>query len=526
MEERNNAPDPRTPNQNEYGGNAQRPLRNGSDNLSGSSPNVRPNIPSNVTPGASPNASPNASYVRRRPDEFPDLNVSRKSAEVTANLSDAPSVTEPQMRNRPERAGSPATPDATCTFSAQSADGLDGATRISAIATKVSEEKGSSRGKKDKKTKGGRKQSESGNSVMSVIKCIAYITGVFVAAVLLSVVVIIAANDVYAFVKPEGKVEIEIPEGAGIDELAEILADNRVVNYEFLFKTYAKIKNKDEGILAGTYTISPTMNYDALLAEFKEKPQTGVQWVTIPEGYTVDEIIDLLVNKHGIGDRERYIEVINEYDFDYWFIDELGDDWAADGRLYRLEGYLFPDSYQFYSNSSEETVIGKMLTRFNQVFTKNYRERAQVMGYSVDEILTLASIIEKEAGKQSEFNRVSSVFHNRLNSPNFVFLESDATVMYIIQHETGSRPVLTGEDMEYDTPYNTYKYPGLTPGPIANPSNSAILAAMNPENTDYYFFVSYQNETTFSRTKEEHDAAVQEINEKRQQAAAENSRTD
>ena len=183
----------------------------------------------------------------------------------------------------------------------------------------------------------------------------------------------------------------------------------------------------------------------------------------------------------GIGERERYVEVINNYDFDFWFIDELGEDWASDGRIYRLDGYLFPDTYQFYNASSEETVIKKLLSRFNQVFVKSYKERAAELGYTVDEILTLASIIEKEAANQSEFGDVSSVFHNRLNDPaNYPRLESDATVVYSIT--------------------------GLVPGPIANPSNSAILAALNPKNTNYYYFVSNGKMTYFAKTLQEHNA--------------------
>ena len=144
---------------------------------------------------------------------------------------------------------------------------------------------------------------------------------------------------------------------------------------------------------------------------------------------------------------------------------------------------------------------------FNQVFVKSYKERAAELGYTVDEILTLASIIEKEAANQSEFGDVSSVFHNRLNDPaNFPRLESDATVVYSIQHETGVRPNLTGEALERDDPYNSYKVTGLVPGPIANPSNSAILATLNPKNTQFYYFVSNGQKTYFAKTLQEHNA--------------------
>ncbi|MBQ8523823.1 MAG: endolytic transglycosylase MltG [Clostridia bacterium] len=344
---------------------------------------------------------------------------------------------------------------------------------------------------------------EAGNTVMSLVKCMAYITVVLIVSIIISVFVILAANDMYGFVKSTDPVEVTIPEGADLDDVADILHDNNVIRYKWLFK----MKNKGvSDFKAGTYTVLPSQSYENIIAEFREKIPTGVSWITIPEGFTTDEIIDLLVES-GIGKRERYVDVINNYDFDYWFIDELGEDWASDGRIYRLDGYLFPDTYQFYNASSEETVIKKLLTRFNQVFVKSYRERAAELGYTVDEILTLASIIEKEAANQSEFGDVSSVFHNRLNDPaNFPRLESDATVVYSIQHETGVRPNLTGEDLERDDPYNSYKVDGLVPGPIANPSNSAILAALNPKNTNYYYFVSNGKQTYFASDLAGHNA--------------------
>ena len=382
----------------------------------------------------------------------------------------------------------------------------DGIAEIGATRQIAPQQKGASTEvKKSKKTS--RKKSggstEAGNTVMSLVKCMAYITVVLIIAIIISVFVILVANDMYGFVKSEDPVEITVPEGADLDDVADILHDNNVIKYKWLFK----MKNKGvDDFKAGTYTVVPNQSYGDIISELREKIPTGVSWITIPEGYTTDEIIDLMVES-GIGERERYVDVINNYDFDYWFIDELGEDWAADGRIYRLDGYLFPDTYQFYNASSEETVIKKLLSRFNQVFVKSYRERAAELGYTVDEILIIASLIEKEAANQSEFGDVSSVFHNRLNDPyNYPKLESDATIVYSIQHKTGVRPNLTSEDLESDDPYNSYKIEGLVPGPIANPSNSAILAALNPKNTNYYYFVSNGKETFFAENLAQHNA--------------------
>ncbi|MBR5311834.1 MAG: endolytic transglycosylase MltG [Clostridia bacterium] len=352
---------------------------------------------------------------------------------------------------------------------------------------------------------------EGGNTVVSVIKAVVYIIFILVVSVFLSIAVIAVANDIYAFVKSDEVVEVTIPEYATLDEVSEILYMNDIIKYPTIFKLYAVAENDNGEFLAGTYSIKPMMNYDDLLAEFKEKPISGTATITIPEGYSTDEIINLMV-ANGIGTREGYVDVIQNYDFDYWFIDELEASGRMENRLYRLDGYLFPDTYEFYKNSSEVTVINKLLKRFNQIFTREYRDQCAALGYSVDQMITLASMIEKEAASPSEFFWVSSVFHNRLNNPwAFPRMESDATVLYIIAHDKGERPkTVTPEDLQYQTLYNTYMYEGLPPGPIANPSASAMLAALSPVSSDYYYFyyMSSLGRTVYSATKAEHDGYI------------------
>ena len=372
--------------------------------------------------------------------------------------------------------------------------------------------------KKEKREYAG--SDEGGNTVVSVIKAVIYIIFVLVISVFLSMTVIAVANDIYAFVKSDEVVEITIPEYATLEEVSEILYKNDIIKYPTVFKLYAVAEDDNGEFLAGTYSVTPMMNYDTLLAEFKEKPVSGTATITIPEGYSTDEIINLMVS-NGIGTREGYIDVIQNYDFDYWFIDELEASGRTANRLYRLDGYLFPDTYEFYKSSSEATVIGKLLKRFNQIFTREYRDQCAALGYSVDEMITLASMIEKEAASPSEFFQVSSVFHNRLNNPwSFPRLESDATVLYIIAHDKGERPkTVTPEDLQYQTLYNTYLYEGLPPGPIANPSASAMLASLSPVSTNYYYFyyMSSQGRTVYSSTKAEHDSYIAQDRQNTQQ---------
>jgi UPF0755 protein len=358
---------------------------------------------------------------------------------------------------------------------------------------------------------------EGGNTVVSIVKAVVYITFVFVVSIFLSYFIIVIGNDVFAFVKSDEAVEVVIPEYATLDNVAEILYENDVIKYPNIFKLFAGVKKFKGEFVAGTYTVTPMMNYESLLDAFKEKKVRGTIELTIPEGYTTDEIIDLFVS-NGIGTKEGFVDVIQNYDFDYWFLDELEESGISEDRIYRLDGYLFPDTYQFYLESSEETVINKLLKRFSQIFNKDHREACEFLGYTVDEIVTLASIIEKEAGSPAEFFKVSSVFHNRLNNPwNYPKLESDATIVYAIQHDTGERTVI--KDTNYETPYNTYKYDGLPPGPIANPSASAMLAAVQPHQTNYYFFIANKGTTYFSETKAQHDAYIAQFKNEAQDEA-------
>ena len=357
-----------------------------------------------------------------------------------------------------------------------------------------------------------------GSAVMSLIKAILYIIIVVAVSGLLSYYIIVFANDMYAFVKSAEEVEVTIPEYATVEEIADILGDAGVVEYPDLLVLYAKLKKIDKTyeFVAGDYTVNGMMNYDELFYAFVPHKSYEVVRITIPEGYTIDEMINLFT-ENGIGTREGFIDAINNYDFDYDFVRAL-DEADLSGRTYRLEGYLYPDTYEFYKSSSEVTVIYKLLNRFNVIFSSDFYERAETLGYTVDEIMTLASMIEKEARYAQDYETVSSVFHNRLNSSNFPHLESDATIMYAIQVRDGERKSsLTGEDLAYDTPYNSYLYEGLPPGPIANPGYEAITCALWPASSKYYYFVSdnYGN-TYFSRTNAEHEAAkakVAKINE-------------
>ena len=229
-------------------------------------------------------------------------------------------------------------------------------------------------------------EEEGGGSgaVMSLIKAILYIVVVVAVSALISYYVIVFANDMYAFVKNSEEVEVSIPEYATVEEIADILGDAGVVKYPDLLVIYAKLKKIDKTyeFVAGDYTVNGMMNYDELFYAFVPHKSYEIVRITIPEGYTVDEIINLFT-ENGIGTREGFIEAINNYDFDFDFVRAL-DEADLTGRTYRLEGYLYPDTYEFYKSSSEVTVIYKMLNRFDVIFSEDFYEKAAEHGYSVD----------------------------------------------------------------------------------------------------------------------------------------------
>jgi len=332
------------------------------------------------------------------------------------------------------------------------------------------------------------------SSVMSVVKAVVYIVAIIAVSIGIAVFAINTANDIFKFVVDEKVVEVEIPQDATLDDVTDILYENGLIKYKWAFKLWTGLKEKDTDSIvfeAGTKQLSTTLNYDYLRSALKKQISREEIRLTIPEGYTVDEIIDLFVS-NGIGTKEGFVKAINTYDFNYKFLEGVTMD---NGRYYRLEGYLFPDTYNFFKDSTEVAVISKLLDNFNRKFTDEYYNSCAAKGMTVDEVITLASMIEKEARYAADMGKISAVFHNRLNSMGeFPSLQSDATALYAYIHENGKRP----EDETYiyiDSPYSTHNNNGLPPGAIANPSINAIKYALYPDYSlvDYYDYADFRN---------------------------------
>ena len=345
------------------------------------------------------------------------------------------------------------------------------------------------------------------SAITSLLKGIVYIVAVLVISVFASWTIIEVANDVFAFVKSDEAVTVVIEEEMTAADVAQLLHENGVIKYPTVYELYVRLKDESTNYLVGEYEVSPSMNYGDINDMFTYIAYTKEQVsITIPEGYTVDQIIDLLV-ENGVGTREGFVAAINEYEYDYRFMEGLDD--LDPERTYRLEGYLFPDTYFFFKDMSEVDAINKFLVNFERKVSEEYYERADVLGMSMDDLIILASMIQAEGISMTDFENISSVFHNRLANPRtYPKLQSDATLQYILDKR---KTALTASDLQIDSKYNSYKYNGLPPGSICNPGLDAIVCALYPAETKYYYFLADgRGNTYFSETLEEHEALKKE----------------
>lgn len=274
-------------------------------------------------------------------------------------------------------------------------------------------------------------------------------------------------------------ISVVIPSGSTTGDIAEILEKNGLIRSHFVFKYLSRKNHYDGKYQAGTYMFGFSMSMEDIMSSIKRgKAEKNTVRFTIPEGYDLKRIANTL-EEQGLIDQKVFFDVIENEDFTYKFLENI-----PKGKN-RLEGFLFPDTYEIYKGSSEKEIINKMLARFNELFIDDYYRRVEELGYSIKEIVTLASIIERETLLDKERPIVSSVFHNRLKIN--MLLQSCATVQYILGEV---KPKLSTTDTQKKSPYNTYLNKGLPPGPIASPGLSSIKAALYPENTKYKYFVA------------------------------------
>ncbi len=333
----------------------------------------------------------------------------------------------------------------------------------------------------------------------------------------------VCATDLLAFGRPDRDVTITITDSDNLDTITDKLYNSGLINYPELFKMYcqlAKVEEKDK-ISVGTFELNTMYDYHALVGGMSATSSyRQTTTVMIPEGYSCAQIFALLEEKGvcSVADLEKYA---TESDFaGYWFLEGV-----ERGHKYCLEGFLFPDTYEFYTNATPKSVFIKFLNRFDNQFTQEMKdqlvtlnERISAMykkrGYSqeyikthqlrVVDLITVASMVEKESAHSGESVDIASVIYNRLTSPSFPFLNIDATVVYAL----GGKTDLTAEDLRVESPYNTYTTEGLPAGPIANPGILSLKSSLNPSDTSYYYYAldpsAESREHKFFKTYQEH----------------------
>ncbi len=318
--------------------------------------------------------------------------------------------------------------------------------------------------------------------------------------VVLVVVLVVAVGGAYTYygsqiapVDNEGTVSFYVEPGSTVRGIAGLLEREGVIRNADAFSLYIRLSGYSEPLRSGHYEVDTPVHLDELLEILSRGGRSDRETVTvvIPEGLKVEQTVTILTQA-GLGDREVYLELARQGAFDYPF---LG--YPEDPRIaFRLEGFLFPDTYQFYADATEEQILGRMLARFDEVMVPEYRTRADELGKSVLEIVTMASIVEKEAVKADERARIAGVFYNRLDRG--MRFESCATVQFLFEEP---KERLFNRDLEIESPYNTYLNTGFPPGPIAAPGRASLEAALWPEEHDYLFFVARSDGShAFNRT--------------------------
>lgn len=318
----------------------------------------------------------------------------------------------------------------------------------------------------------------------------------------------------FAPVDPEDATPIAftVASGSSLTRVANHLEEKGLIHNRTVFKYYADFLGYGQKIQAGDYQVSRNMSMHEimnLLTTGDGNPLT--RNITIIPGWTVKDMAAYLKKEGVIAQEEDFLSLCRTGQaFDaYYYVNDVLKSQTASQRLFMLEGYLAPDTYEIYTDATAAEIVKKLLSQTEAVYEERYHERAAELSITMDQVITLASMIEKEA-KTGDFARVSAVFHNRLRQN--MALGSDVTIKYA---SGVKRMSLTNEDLNLNSPYNSYKYKGLPPGPICSPSKAAIEAALYPDeqflNENFLYFCSKDPQTGelhFSRTLEEHEQAV------------------
>ncbi|MBP3633690.1 MAG: endolytic transglycosylase MltG [Oscillospiraceae bacterium] len=368
--------------------------------------------------------------------------------------------------------------------------------------------------------------------------------GVLYGAIVLAISIVLAVlawkcvDEVCALTAVEEIVTVTVEETDTMGQLAKKLKDSGLIKYRWLFNMYCMASDAEEKIDPGTYELNTIYDYHALVYSMMETSENrATVEVTIPEGYEAEDIFRMLEENAvcSVADLE---EAAANYEFDYWFLEDL-----EYGDYRRLEGYLFPDTYEFYVDDTPENVLARFLRNFDNklsdemkqdldTLNKQLREQklaegfteAEIRDLTIHDMIIVASLVEKETTGDAESGKIASVIYNRLCSRVYPCLNIDATIQYVLPER---KDILSNADKAVISPYNTYTNAGLPVGPISNPGISSIRAALYPVDTDYYFYaLDPAGGHYFSEDVYEHQAFLDSLTGVDRQAESEEETTD
>ncbi len=297
--------------------------------------------------------------------------------------------------------------------------------------------------------------------------------------------------------------ELMIYENDTVEDIAKELKNASIIRNEKIFITYGKLFGESNNIQLGLHKITTDMKLKDIFQELNTYRQLDreIVKVTIPEGFNVEQIAKRLSKNRVIREND-FLATVNNEKFDYWFLEDTPN--IKDKDYYKLEGFLFPATYEFYTDSNPKEVINTMLKRFDLAISP-YRDEINKSKYSVFDIIRMASVVERESKLQDEMPIIAGVFYNRLDTG--MKLQSCATVQYLFEEQ---KPVITYEDLEIDSPYNTYQNTGLPIGAISNPGDNAIKASIYPQANNYLYFVAIGStgQHKFAETFAQHEENI------------------
>ena len=351
-----------------------------------------------------------------------------------------------------------------------------------------------------------------------------WVTSVVIVGVMLSTFIITGMNDLLAVNRTDNtQVRIQFEKDPTIDEVTEVLVEKEIINEPLYFELFAGLTSSSENFHQGTYNLRKNMDYQAIISALESSTNTkDIVTITIIEGQNILEVGNLLKKEGALADLDKFLELCNsdEFDEDFSFLADID---KKEDRYYKLEGYLYPDQYDFYLNEDPESIIFKMLRNYDQKITEKnsfngydelstVQKMAENSEYSLDEIMVIASIIQDEAADENDMYTISSIIHNRLDA------DVDMGVSNLGLDSTKYYPYASAEDVpetegdDYVSKYDTYSKTGLPAGAICNPSIDAIKAALCPSDTNYYFFCHDSNGNAYyASTMYEHEQNLEKL---------------